>query len=429
MKGRKVCALVLLMCFLLLVGCNKKEQSSEEGSKERIQFWIAENFEGEGEKYQKIVDEYNKKHADVLVEFSVKPWDKTPLNVALQSQEPPDVVSSWFSPPPDAYQNLRVNLLDYLTEAEKEDFGPQIIAKATKEGGKMYTWPYYTSQGTWILANGDILKKTGVAPEGLQENGWKWEEFVTLCKRVKQVGAYGYGDAQSTDTLNLLYAGLLGPVIFDKDGKLTFNWGDKRATAILENYYNLIYKDQVMPQEVLGVDIFGLHNKFTNGQFGIIRSYSAWISQLEKDGKISKVYVLPYPDQIGLKMETDVGLGGFNIFKKPNASEERIEKIIDFVRYLSRPHAGEFIPMQWIGLPAAESIRNSYISSLEIDDPNLKFMITKINGGRILPPDPSVAAKIREIIATYSSEAMSKKINPQQAITRWTKEIANLLRK
>jgi len=414
----------IITIMIFFAGCSKKNQKSDSQEKEIIQFWLAENYEGEGELYKKNIDAYNKKNNEVFVEFSIKPWDKTPMNVALQAQTPPDVVSSWFSPPSDTYENLRINLIEYLTDEERNDFGPEVLAKVSDSSEKIYTWPYHITQSTWILANGDILKKVGVDPINIQQYDCNWEEFLTVCKKISKMGIYGYGDAESSHTITHLLSGYLGPSL-SKDMK--FMWNDNNAVGILDRYANLIYKDKVMPKEVLGIDISGLHQKFMKGEIGIIRSYSPWISTLEKGGDISKVYILPYPDQGKMKFKSGLGVGGLSVFKRPDASKNHIQEVIKFVRYISRPISGIFAPMQWYGLPAAKSVRKSFIESQQIKDSNYVFVSKKTDEGQISPPSTTVGSKIQEIVKTYASEAMSNKTSPSEAIRKWTTESLKLL--
>ncbi len=425
MKKWLSCLFVVILFVGLLAGCGKKEKQSLGSKKDVITFWIAENFEGEGKLWESIVEKYNQDNPDVEVELSIKPWDKTPMNVALQSKRPPDVAFDWFSPPTDAYEDLKVDLLEYITP---EDFGPQVIARMLSPKGKMIKWPWYLCKSDWMLANGDLLKQAGVNPEKIQEQGWDWEEFLLICQKLSKEGVYAYGDAQNPDTINALIASLVGPSITGKEPYYEFNWTGADTTGILERYRNLIFKDKVMPKEVLGIDIFGLHEKFSRKEFAIIRSYTAWIPNLEKEGNISKVYILPYQDQGGMRFIPRLGVSGWAVFKQePSPGKEHLKNVVKFTKCISQPIAGEFIPMQWGGLPSAKSHRGNYIQGLK-SDPNLIFTKKFVENSKISADLPKVANKINEIVNTYISEAMSGQITAQMAVGKWTAEVAKVLR-
>ena len=428
MKKWLSCLFVVILFVGLLAGCGKEEKQSLGYKKDVITFWIAENFEGEGKLWESIVEKYNQDNPDVEVELSIKPWDKTPMNVALQSKRPPDVAFDWFSPPTDAYEDLKVDLLEYITPEEKDDFGPQVIARMLSPKGKMNKWPWYLYRAEWMLANGDLLKQVGANPELIQEQGWNWDEFLSTCQKLAKVGVYGYGDAQSPNTVNILLNGLVGPSISDKD-PYEFNWIGAETAGILQRYRNLIFKEKVMPKEVLGIDIFGLHEKFSRKEFGIIRSYTAWVPNLEKEGNISKVYILPYQDQGGLEFIPYLGVGGWAVFKQnPSPGEEHLKNVVKFVKYISQPIDGEFIPMHWGGLPPGGNLRQKYIQGIKNVDPNLKFTLKVMETGKIARALPTAATKINEIVNTYISEAMSGQITAQRAVEKWTAEVSRLLK-
>ena len=429
MKRRLAVLLVGLVALSVFSGCVKKTKRIDQQKKDLIQFWVAENFEGEGKQWEKVVEKYNNDNPDVKVELSVKPWDRTPLNVPLQAKKPPDVVFHYFSDelPADAYEDLRVDLMDYLTPQEKEDFGPEIIQKFTNSKGKMYNWPWFIFQTAWMIGNGDLLKQAGLDPEQIQNDGWTWENFINTCKKTSDGERYGYGDAQSPETVNLLLNGLAGPIV-STTKPVEFNWGTQAALNVMKNYRDLIYKDKVMPKEVLGIDVFGLHEKFQRKEFSIIRSWIAWIPDLEEKGNISKIYILPYPQMDNKEVKLNVGSGGWSVFRQePSQGEAHLEKVIAFVKYISKPMAGEFIPSNWSGLPASRSDREEFLPQMTKDDPNIALVAKFLESGSMTPALPTVAKKMNEIVNTYISEAMSGKISAKQAVEKWTGEAKKLI--
>ena len=46
----------IITIMIFFAGCSKKNQKSDSQEKEIIQFWLAENYEGEGELYKKNID-------------------------------------------------------------------------------------------------------------------------------------------------------------------------------------------------------------------------------------------------------------------------------------------------------------------------------------------------------------------------------------
>jgi ABC-type glycerol-3-phosphate transport system substrate-binding protein len=429
LKRLLILVLAVLVFLFLFSGCSKNTKGIGQHKKDVIQFWVAENFEGEGKLWEKVVEKYNKDNSDVEVDLSVKPWDRTPLNVALQANKPPDVVFHYFSDelPIDAYEDLRVDLLDYLTQQEKEDFGPEIIQKFTNIKGKMYNWPWFIFQTAWMLGNGDVLQQAGIKSEQIQRDGWSWEEFLNICEKTSDNKRYGYGDAQSPNTINILLNGIIGPVLTTKE-PLEFKWGSHAALSVLKSYRDLIYKDKVMPKEVLGVDIFGLHEMFQRKQFSLIRSYIAWIPSLEERGNISKVYILPYPKMDNKDVKINIGAGGWSVFRQePSRGDDHLKKVIAFVKYISKPMDDQFIPSHWSGLPASRSDRETFLPKMAKADSNINFMAKALENGRMSPSLPTVAKKMSEIVNTYISEAMSGKITAKQAVEKWTGEAEKLV--
>ncbi|MFR8283097.1 MAG: ABC transporter substrate-binding protein [Faecalibacterium sp.] len=100
-------------------------------------------------------------------------------------------------------------------------------------GGKMVGIPLSTSLVSFIY-NPSVLEEAGVtAPQ----NGWTWDDFVSICKTVKEkTGKYGFGGSAFIDT-NLLnyWVREHGVSLFAEDNK-SLGFDD---VQILTDYFQL----------------------------------------------------------------------------------------------------------------------------------------------------------------------------------------------
>ena len=112
------------------------------------------------------------------------------------------------------------------------------LADAGTIDGKMVGIPLSTSLVSFIY-NPAVLEEAGVMPP---ENGWTWDDFVSICKTVKEkTGKYGFGGSAFIDT-NLLnyWVREYGVSLFATDNK-SLGFDD---VQILTNYFQL-WKDLI----------------------------------------------------------------------------------------------------------------------------------------------------------------------------------------
>lgn len=221
----------LLLMFAMWGCSNSKSANSQDGKTLTMWVHVSDDSE-EGKVYQKRVDAFNKKYASENVEAKIDFIPRSgngggyedKLNAALTTNTLPDVITL-DGPNTAAYAKSGViaPLDEYIKD--QDDLLPSIKQQGTYQG-KLYAIGVSESS-VGIYYNKKMLKDAGVDLKTLPtvENPWTWDEFLELCKKLKNKYDKPAIDMQLQSKDEMLTYALLpfvwsvGGDVLSKDGK------------------------------------------------------------------------------------------------------------------------------------------------------------------------------------------------------------------
>ncbi|MBI2563574.1 MAG: ABC transporter substrate-binding protein, partial [candidate division NC10 bacterium] len=204
---------------------------------------------------QEMVDEFNQKHDDVVVE-AIYSGDYGPTTqkiiTAVAAKRPPDVAITSME---DLNTLLAMNALVPLDEFIKQeggkkfldDFFPAFLANSLR-GGKIWSWPFQRSLPLFYW-NKEQFKEVGLDPNQPPQT---WDELRDYARRLTvregdAIKRYGVTISGGwNDWLFEAFVRQVGGQLMDPEGRqITFN--SPQALEALDFWVTLSQKDKVMP--------------------------------------------------------------------------------------------------------------------------------------------------------------------------------------
>ncbi len=287
----------LLLMFAMWGCSNSKSANSQDGKTLTMWVHVSDDSE-EGKVYQKRVDAFNKKYASENIEAKIDfiPRSRNgggyedKVNAALTTNTLPDVITL-DGPNTAAYAKSGViaPLDEYIKD--QDDLLPSIKQQGTYQG-KLYAIGVSESS-VGIYYNKKMLKDAGVDLKTLPtvENPWTWDEFLELCKKLKNKYDKPAIDMQLQSKDEMLTYALLpfvwsaGGDVLSKDGKKAEGvFNDKLTveamtfiqTMLKEGYttrtpVKQAFETEKYPMKMSGVwTVTDMETNFPNVDYGVM---------------------------------------------------------------------------------------------------------------------------------------------------------------
>ncbi|MBZ5215292.1 sugar ABC transporter substrate-binding protein [Bacillus paralicheniformis] len=287
----------LLLMFAMWGCSNSKSANSQDGKTLTMWVHVSDDSE-EGKVYQKRVDAFNKKYASENVKAKVDFIPRSgngggyedKVNAALTTNTLPDVITL-DGPNTAAYAKSGViaPLDEYIKD--QDDLLPSIKQQGTY-GGKLYAIGVSESS-VGIYYNKKMLKDAGVDLKTLPtvENPWTWDEFLELCKKLKNKYDKPAIDMQLQSKDEMLTYALLpfvwsaGGDILSKDGKKAEGVFNDKLTAEAMTFIQTMLKEgyttrtpvkqafetEKYPMKMSGVwTVTDMETNFPNVDYGVM---------------------------------------------------------------------------------------------------------------------------------------------------------------
>lgn len=224
------------------------------------------------DKVVEYIEEFNAANVDIEIELTTASWEDMTqkLDIQVNAGSPPDIAfvgSDGISKYLDL--GMLVNLNDYLTD-ELSDFDDAVL-NYFRNGDGTYGLPAYC-EVQCIGGNKEKLEAAGIDWEGVQKNGWTYDEFREAIKKgvVSDGGntsCYGFvfacAGVTAKDYFSIFVKNADMPAAFDQD--LKYAYTSKKMLAFLEDLRALI-DDGSMPKELSSVDAGKRWNMMLTGQ-------------------------------------------------------------------------------------------------------------------------------------------------------------------
>ncbi|MCJ8220682.1 sugar ABC transporter substrate-binding protein [Bacillus paralicheniformis] len=287
----------LLLMFAMWGCSNSKSANSQDGKTLTMWVHVSDDSE-EGKVYQKRVDAFNKKYASENVKAKINFIPRSgngggyedKVNAALTTNTLPDVITL-DGPNTAAYAKSGViaPLDEYIKD--QDDLLPSIKQQGTYQG-KLYAIGVSESS-VGIYYNKKMLKDAGVDLKTLPtvENPWTWDEFLELCKKLKNKYDKPAIDMQLQSKDEMLTYALLpfvwsaGGDVLSKDGKKSEGvFNDKPTVAAMTFIQTMLkegyttrtpvkqaFETEKYPMKMSGVwTVTDMETNFPNVDYGVM---------------------------------------------------------------------------------------------------------------------------------------------------------------
>jgi len=400
-------AMALLLTVAFTTGCGRKEETK----KVTIRYENWESLPAQVASHQKLVDEFNKSHPGIQVNFQPIQGNYHKILIEMAGGTEPDVFY-WCSDilPPLVKKGRVLNLSPYLKAAkdiDQKDYFPKLFELLSYDDS-LYAFPIYWGENA-LAYNKDLFDKAELPYPDIH---WTWDDFLQAAQRLtirKEKRAVQYGSARPKDY----------QIIAAYGGRL-FNEGLTRCTANtpeVKNAFQFLLdmekKYEVVPTtaEIGAAEYKGELEMFMTGRVAMFMA-SAWTLPTLRKIKGFQWDIAPVPCFKGEKRKIRAHCGCLCVSartKYPQAAWE-------FVKFACSKKGQDFLR---IGIPA---LKESAVSSFAIPPPaNVKVFFEQVDEVIIYPED-----KVRwynEFYQTVYARERDKLFFGRQTIEETTKNI------
>jgi len=221
--------------------------------------------------WNRAEEKYEKAHPNVKLEYEMMPVSEifTKFVLLVEQGDPPDIVHL-----PDAvmYPYAQAGFLEdltpYMSNRELNDFTD--FANSLRYDDKVYCIPVSTDVRV-LVYNKALFRNAGLDEDTPPEH---WEDVITMGKKLNHVEGedqYAYGIIAGPNFHTPL---MWMPLVWQCGGSLIGEGGKADFTndAVFRaagHYYDLIYKHEIMPKTVLGMDEDAIERTFLAGQLAM----------------------------------------------------------------------------------------------------------------------------------------------------------------
>ena len=288
--------------------------------------------------YTELFNDFTKANPDIHVKFEALPDDNYPtlVSAGLAAGHGADVIQAhaygWLE------QYAKAGYFLAIDEAVVPELANQpadaLRSSTLRADKKIYSMPF-ASQTLGVFVNNEVFAKAGVKPAAT------WDEFIQLCKTLKDKGVIPIANGLGTSWFNEMFVldltnPFLGPSFVDdlQTGKATFK--DPRYVAALGHLLEL---RDYMPPGFSGVDYPTSQQLFLTGRAGMFIGGSFEIASFrQQNPKIDMSFVAPPAPKAGdPRYVTKFFDGGYAI----NAKSKDIPDAIKLVRWMGTKEYGD----------------------------------------------------------------------------------------
>lgn len=416
-----------------------------------LAFWVAE---GPGsEVWKTLAAQFQKEHPNITVQVEVIPsgaqgtgmQDK--LGAALLAGGPPDVVEANVSMLGQAGlfdTPLLVDQTPYITPEMKQDYGSILDTYIVR--GKLYGYPTSVRVGfAPFIGNKKILQEAGIDYKTIQQKGWTWDEFVNTLSKLKKTDSSGavsvwplvvegsqwhlgmmYSNFARNNCVGANHSG--NPMYGNK-----FNYGGPKMVQAVQFVHDLIYKDQLIPKEAVGMNVEQMTQMFLDektafymtepGLVDPIKDHNKKIQSGELQGKEINIesVLLPVPYNPPCKTTADTRPSGILVFRQePAKGEDHIKNAVALAHYLVSTDA---LVMRYKEVGAAPATKSAFAAVPEIAQDEYAqgfYAILNLASTPNPPNHPNWFHLYWDVIYPKSQAVIADKETAQQAVDEWT---------
>lgn len=350
-----------------------------------------------------LVQEWNETHPEIQVEYQQVDWSSIHdyLVTSFQTGDVPDIFH-YESP-----QVLDFGRMGYLTDLAplmsddlRNDVLPNFWGTVSSDGA-IYGVPYIVEPFV-ILYNKDLLEQEGI--EVNPDEAMTWDELRDLARRLTKdlngdgrIDQYGAGlplRSPANRILNLSMA-FDGQFFYQEDGRWMIRVGDQEL-ALVRTLHDMIYVDESLAKDGLGLSSSELIAGFLQGQYAMIPGVGAF-TRHDLAALASETFrwgVLPHP------RATTARQGAVSQTLSIPAASKHPREAMEFIEFaMNTENMAQLAYSDWL-LPTRQS-------SLE-----LPMFTTAEHGWDVVSASAANLAKANWQIVPGYEEVRSKVLNP-----------------
>ena len=380
---------------------------------------------------QKLLDTYSQAHPNVKFEAVPSGWDGYFDKLATQaaSGAMPDIVQmDYLYITTYAKNNSLADLQPYIDDGTIDVSGidPNILDSG-KIDGKM-NGLVLTSSYQAIGYNPDVFAEAGVA---VPDSSWTWDDFVAMCKTVKEkTGKYGMANGPVDDANFFNYwVRQHGENLFSDDKKSIGYADDSLCSDFIKMWADLMKEGAVPnPDEYASIQTLGQEaGPVVTGEGATLvewNNYASKVSGVNDKIKMVTPPLLAGSDNKGLWLKPGMF---FSIAETSKVKKEAAE-FIDW--FINSKEANDII-MAERGTPVSSEIRDYMVNSGKLSDQQ-QAMFKGIDEAAALcgetpDPDPVGMSEVNEAFKNAAYGAFYGQITPEEAAAKFRKDADAIL--
>lgn len=376
--------LVLSACSSNDAGGSETEGNSEgEGEvnkSETINLTIGSWRTEDKERYQVLIDAFNKKHPDIELEF--KPTKNTEyntiLNTALKGGEGPDIIH--LRPYAPGIELADAGYMEPIDDIAGLDVFPESSLQASKgSDGKQYGVPLNIST-TQMFYNKKIFEELGL------EKPQTWEEFIELNETLQSEDYIPIALGTKEGWLLSSTHGIIGPAHYGANKfveKITTGEVDFTSSQFTDSIKAMDSLKKYFPDNYEGLGMVDMRTLFFTGKAAMFPMGSWEIEVLREMNPDLELGFFPMPSAVGKEPTITTWVdGSYGI----NANSEHKEAATKFLEFMTTEEFGKLFTKEFKMISAIPGIEsdNELVNGLskaadEIATPYM--MLVHFSGG------------------------------------------------
>lgn len=418
---------IMMIVSLIISGCSGKSSSEKKGSESedgvtQITFWHMEEPPNRVQRFNEVIDTFNKANPDIKVTAQVQSWDDaySKFPAAIQAGNGPDLLLTL----PD-YTTLIKGLGvvqpvdDILNKVdEKHQFIDAAVTPYQSEGQTWALPVYGMVQALWYRK--DLLAEANIeAPK-------TWDELVNAAKVLTKDGQYGIAlpASKSLATDQVMYSFLItagAKTIIDGENKITFNTPE--TVKAYETYNELM---QYSPADSNTYTWGEPQAQFNSGKAAMAIEKGQYLAPFEAESgrPASDLGVVPMPVADGGEEGSIYYSNGVMVLTDDEKKQEAIAKFFEFLyepdtyaQFLNA-EPGLFLPVTQTGFDSEAYWNDPVISKYK---EQVEVLIDASEKGQLFGFTDGYASQVGKVsgpnfIAQTLEKVVVEGMSPQEAV-------------
>lgn len=380
---------------------------------------------------QKILDAYTQEHPEIAFEAAPAGWDGyfDKLSTEAASGSMPDIVQmDYLYISTYAKNDSIADLQGYMEDGTIDVSGiDEALLNSAKIDGKMAGLVLSTSLVTFPY-NPEVLEKAGL---GAPQADWTWEDFIAMCRQLKDAGVTDAAVINPTIDTNLFnyWVRQHGEKLFSDDQK-SIGYPDDKVMADFIRLFKEAMDDDLVPtpDEMAQIQTLGLEaGPVVTGDAAFTQNwnnYSTLVSAANDTIKMVAPPTIGAEDKKGLWMKP-------GMFLSIAETSPHKKEAAEFINWFLNSETANSIMMAERGTPSS-SIARDFLTGSGKMAPQQEDMFAYVDlaaemAGDTPAPDPTGMSEVNKAFADACNAAFYEQMSPEEAAASFRKKADEIL--